>query len=253
VVTDHVIKEGILRPAGFRGVRQTVDVESEPIHGDGVNTFVSPGLRIGFHGKEPADEYAQQDSGSRMRVFHYGERLRSPATLAPTRNFRNPGAFDYRTYLAGNGLAPFPTAQLLLRSCSWRRAWASKLSAWARVISSISAALPCACALHREGSKPAELPRTTTRWSCCLPTRIPGFCWKGDAEKAVEQTRATEGPRAQLLKAAHNGSLTSTTPEPPGAVQPSFAFISVGARTHFGHPRIETPARLEQSGVKAYR
>jgi hypothetical protein len=128
-VTDHVVKEGILRPAGFSGVLQAVDVESEQINAVGADTFVSPGLWIGFYGKEPADEYAQEDSASRTRVFHYGERLRSPAKLAPPRNFHNPGAFDYRTYLAGNGSALFPTAQLLLRSCSWRTAWASMLSA----------------------------------------------------------------------------------------------------------------------------
>jgi Domain of unknown function (DUF4131) len=35
-----------------------------------------------------------------MRVFRYGERVRFPAKLRAPRNFRNPGAFDYRGYLA---------------------------------------------------------------------------------------------------------------------------------------------------------
>ncbi|HST09493.1 MAG TPA: ComEC/Rec2 family competence protein, partial [Terriglobales bacterium] len=39
-----------------------------------------------------------------MRVFHYGERLRFAAKLRSPRNFRNPGAFDYRGYLADRGI-----------------------------------------------------------------------------------------------------------------------------------------------------
>jgi competence protein ComEC len=87
-----------------------------------------------------------------------------------------------------------------------------------------------------------------------LPQHFVLFgCYReGDGEKAVERTVATEGLRAQLLKVAHNGSLTSTTPELLGAVQPSFAFISVRARNRCGYPRIETLARSEQSGLKTY-
>lgn len=40
-----------------------------------------------------------------MRILHYGERIRFSAKLKPPRNFRNPGAFDYQGYLAGNGIA----------------------------------------------------------------------------------------------------------------------------------------------------
>ena len=36
--------------------------------------------------------------------FRYGERLRFPAKISPPRNYRNPGAFDYRGYLAENGI-----------------------------------------------------------------------------------------------------------------------------------------------------
>ena len=39
-----------------------------------------------------------------MRIFRYGERFRFTATLRPPRNFRNPGAFDYETYLHDNGI-----------------------------------------------------------------------------------------------------------------------------------------------------
>jgi competence protein ComEC len=76
---------------------------------------------------------------------------------------------------------------------------------------------------------------------------------EGDAEKNVERQVATENPRADLLKVAHNGSTTSTVPELLAAVHPSFAVISVGARNSFGHPRPEVLQRLQNAGVAVYR
>ena len=80
------------------------------------------------------------------------------------------------------------------------------------------------------------------------------FLLEGDAEKAVERAVAAEyHPQADLLKIAHNGSLTSTTPELLASVQPQWAVISVGARNPFGHPRRETLERLQAAGVHTYR
>jgi len=44
-------------------------------------------------------EQRQEARGVPVRLFHHGERLRFPAKLSAPRNFRNPGAFDYRAYL----------------------------------------------------------------------------------------------------------------------------------------------------------
>jgi competence protein ComEC len=80
------------------------------------------------------------------------------------------------------------------------------------------------------------------------------FLLEGDAEKAVERQFAAEfHPRADLLKVAHNGSLTSTTPELLAAVQPRWAVISVGAHNTFGHPRREILDRLQNAGARTYR
>ena len=76
---------------------------------------------------------------------------------------------------------------------------------------------------------------------------------EGDAEKTVEREVALQNPRADLLKVAHNGSLTSTTPELLAAVQPRWAIISVGANNSFGHPRPEILERLAQAGTAVYR
>jgi competence protein ComEC len=78
---------------------------------------------------------------------------------------------------------------------------------------------------------------------------------EADAEKKVEQAMATlqPAPRADLLRVAHNGSATSSTPKFLQAVQPRVAVISVGIQNKFGHPRIETLRRLESLGVATYR
>lgn len=76
---------------------------------------------------------------------------------------------------------------------------------------------------------------------------------EGDAERSSEQRIAGLGPRAVLLKVAHNGSRSSTTPELLAAVSPRYALISVGARNPFGHPRPEVLDRLQSARVATYR
>jgi len=75
----------------------------------------------------------------------------------------------------------------------------------------------------------------------------------GDAEKQVERDMVLEQPHADLLKVAHNGSNTSTTPEFLDAVRPSFAVIYVGMNNSYGHPRPQVLERLAQAHVATYR
>jgi competence protein ComEC len=75
----------------------------------------------------------------------------------------------------------------------------------------------------------------------------------GDAERKIEQYLAQLRPRATVLKLAHNGSRTSSIPEFLAAVQPRFAFISVGAQNSFGHPRREVLERVQAAHVATYR
>lgn len=111
VVTAHVTKEGTLQTSGFNGVRQVVDVETEEISRGGLATPVRTGVRVGFYGKEIVNEYEPDSGPPPMRLFGYGERLRFAAKLSPPRNFGNPGAFDYRGYLAENGIAALASAK----------------------------------------------------------------------------------------------------------------------------------------------
>jgi competence protein ComEC len=75
----------------------------------------------------------------------------------------------------------------------------------------------------------------------------------GDVEKQQERFLATENVHADLLKIAHHGSATSTTPELLEAVRPRFAIISAGYHNSFGHPRPDVLGRLQKAHVATFR
>ena len=67
---------------------------------------------------------------------------------------------------------------------------------------------------------------------------------EADAERHLVAT-ASEKLRADVLKASHHGSRTSTTPEFLAAVGPRSAAVSAGRDNRFGHPHPEVLERLE--------
>lgn len=75
----------------------------------------------------------------------------------------------------------------------------------------------------------------------------------GDIEKAGENglLRAHQELRADVVKVAHHGSKTSSTPPFIAAAQPRFAVISVGQTSIFGHPSKEVVERWQASGAQA--
>ncbi|HEX7670409.1 MAG TPA: ComEC/Rec2 family competence protein, partial [Polyangiaceae bacterium] len=78
----------------------------------------------------------------------------------------------------------------------------------------------------------------------------------GDAEHAAEQKLLEEhvgSLHADLLKAGHHGSRTSTSPALLSAVRPGLATVSCGVRNRFGHPHPFTLAALATAGVPALR
>ncbi len=104
LVTAHVLHEGEIHQASFGGVRQSVDLETEAISRGPKTIAVTTGVRVGIYGKEAEQEYSAVNSQVPMRLYRYGQRLRFSARLRPPRNFANPGAFDYRGYLAEHGI-----------------------------------------------------------------------------------------------------------------------------------------------------
>jgi hypothetical protein len=76
----------------------------------------------------------------------------------------------------------------------------------------------------------------------------------GDAEQAAEARVAGRLPgRFPILKVAHHGSRTSTTPALLQAARPVLALVSVGADNPFGHPHPDVLARLAAYGIPVLR
>lgn len=77
----------------------------------------------------------------------------------------------------------------------------------------------------------------------------------GDIETETERRLILNGADldADILKAGHHGSKTSTTEEFLGAVTPQTAIISAGRDNRYGHPHQEVLNRLEKFAVPYYR
>lgn len=74
----------------------------------------------------------------------------------------------------------------------------------------------------------------------------------GDVETAGERgiLPAQKELRADVIKVAHHGSKTSSTDAFVAATRPSFAIISVGQTSIFGHPNAEVVKRWADSGAR---
>ena len=117
-IVAHVTRGGRLHSGNFDDIRQVVDVETETVATEnGIAVPIQSGIRLGIYSPRSSDgvlpETDLQTGASQptTRIFHYGERLRFSGKLRPPRNFRNPGAFDYEGYLAGNGIAALGSAK----------------------------------------------------------------------------------------------------------------------------------------------
>jgi competence protein ComEC len=112
-ITAHVTREGRLREASRDEVSQTLDVQTEEIvTDDGTRLPIRSGVRLGIYAASRGQSISTIAAGPvPMHLFRYGERIRFPVLLKLPRNFRNPGAFDYEGYLAGNGIAALGSAK----------------------------------------------------------------------------------------------------------------------------------------------
>ena len=130
-----------------------------------------------------------------------------------------------------------------------------------------------------EQGKQIEVPQTGTHWSLgsaavtaigpvqeysdpnngSLVLRVDyggtSFLFTGDMEQKGEADLLEAGTnvKADVLKAGHHGSPTSSSEAFLTAVQPSIAVISVGEDNDYGHPGADVLARLEALGTKIFR
>jgi competence protein ComEC len=75
----------------------------------------------------------------------------------------------------------------------------------------------------------------------------------GDTEAEAEAAMGDQDVRADVLKVGHHGSAYSSSDTWLDRVQPKIAVISCGRHNSFGHPSLETLARLQRHHVRTYR
>jgi competence protein ComEC len=101
----------------------------------------------------------------------------------------------------------------------------------------------------------ADAAATLTGNDASLVTRLTSggvsFLFTADVQAAGETALIRSGrlERATVLKAAHHGSKTSTSPEFLALADPLIVVIQVGAGNTFGHPSPEVLARLADRRV----
>ena len=88
----------------------------------------------------------------------------------------------------------------------------------------------------------------------CARRSAAAILLASDIEALTERRLAAAGGlQASVLKVAHHGSRTSSTPELLAATRPAVAVISVGSRNAYGHPDPTVLERLEGAGARLYR
>ena len=81
------------------------------------------------------------------------------------------------------------------------------------------------------------------------------FLFAGDAEREAEDSLLATGNKleAEILKAGHHCSKTSSSEAFLNAVKPKEAICMVGKNNRYGHPHQETLASLKEIGANVYR
>jgi competence protein ComEC len=80
------------------------------------------------------------------------------------------------------------------------------------------------------------------------------FLLTGDVEDDVDPLLAERGlPPVDILKVAHHGSATASTPAFLDEVRPRVAIVSAGAGNPYGHPARSTIERLRATGARVLR
>ena len=82
-----------------------------------------------------------------------------------------------------------------------------------------------------------------------------GLLLTGDIERAAERAlvETVGGLESDVLKVAHHGAATSSSPGFLAAVKPQVAVISAGLGNAFNHPRDEVLRRLRAAGAHVFR
>ena len=107
-VTAHVIAEGVVREEPPDRLYQRADIETEHVAIGDRDQRICFTIRVSFYGTR----FERKNSDAGFHQLSYGERLRFSAPLYLPRNFRNPGSFDYRAYLAESGITALASVKM---------------------------------------------------------------------------------------------------------------------------------------------
>ena len=103
--------------------------------------------------------------------------------------------------------------------------------------------------------EPSETPKNNDSLALRVVYKERSALLTGDIERPVEARLVAENlaAHADILKVAHHGSKTSSTPALLDAVHPTFALISDGFENSYGHPHPDILSRLAERGVSVLR
>lgn len=118
-LTGVVVRDGVLRTGAFGSPDESLDLQVEQVTTDAGTTVVKGGARLSIfapaksssHWEEDSDDDVEEPS-SPLPIFLYGQRLQLTAKLRQPLNYRNPGAFDYVTYLDGLGMQTLGSSKI---------------------------------------------------------------------------------------------------------------------------------------------
>lgn len=106
-VIGRVTREGLLRRDFAARTRQSVDIETEQVS-DGQGSYITKfGIRLNIYSAANAgssEDPAGSEEDAAQHPLDYGQRVRFTAKLRQPRNFLDPGAFDYRQFLANQNI-----------------------------------------------------------------------------------------------------------------------------------------------------
>ena len=93
-----------------------------------------------------------------------------------------------------------------------------------------------------------------SRWVVRVRWRDFSALFMADADAAVDDRLVAQGVGpCDVIKAAHHGSRTGTSPALLAAVRPKAAIVSCGHNNRYGHPHPEVIDHLRASGVSVFR
>ena len=119
VLTGYLLRDGVIRQGSFGKQQQSIDLAVEQVETENVPATPTNGtVRLTLYNTQRAREHAEADEdpaededGRSPAPLLYGQRLRLTAKLRPALNYKNPGAWDYRGYLASIGVSALGSAK----------------------------------------------------------------------------------------------------------------------------------------------